>query len=237
MKNSQDDIIVWGESIADLENTTKEILEAVHKNGLKLNKFLGHILTTDGIYPGPEKVKAISDMPIPANKSKLQTFLGMVAYLGKFIPHLSDASVPLCSLIVKNSIWDFTESHSYIYGQQFVIENDHKPLQSIFKRPINKTPPRLQRFMLYLQRYDFKIQFIPRKDFIVADAIRRSALPNTTPELTNAELESHIHLIKEYLPVSGRKLKEIQDETMKDSVLSKVCFFILIMAGQQLIHK
>ena len=80
--------------------------------------------------------------------------------------------------------------------------------------------------MLYLQRYDFKIQCIPGKQFIVADALSRSALPDTTPELTNAELESHIHLIRECLPVSEKKLKEIQDETMKDSALSKVCYYI-----------
>ena len=125
-KNDQDDIIVWGESMADLENTTKEVLEAVHKNGLKLNKskcifnatsikFLGHILTTGGIYPDPEKVRAIFDMPILANKGEPQTFLGMVAYLGKFILHLSDASALLRSRIVKNSIWDFTESHKLVF--------------------------------------------------------------------------------------------------------------------------
>ena len=32
--------------------------------------------------------------------------------------------------------------------------------------------------------------------------------------------------MKECLSVSGRKLKETQDETVKDSVLSKVCFYI-----------
>ena len=53
--------------------------------------------------------------------------------------------------------------HHYIYGQKFLIENDHKPLQSILKKLINKAPPRLQRFMLYLQRNNFKIQFIPGK--------------------------------------------------------------------------
>ena len=64
------------------------------------------------------------------------------------------------------------------------------------------------------------------QEVIVADALSRSALPDTSPQLTDAELESHNHLIKECLPVSERKLKEIQDETMKDSVLSKVCFYI-----------
>ena len=84
---------------------TKEVLEAVSKNGLKLNKnkcifnatnikLLGHILTADGIYPDPEKVKAIFDMPIPVNKG---------------------ASAPLHSLIVKNCIWDFTESHKLAF--------------------------------------------------------------------------------------------------------------------------
>ena len=80
-KNGQDDIIVWGESIAHSENSTKEVLDAVRKNALKLNKskcifnatsikFFRHILTADGIYPDPEKVKAISDMPIPTNKGE-----------------------------------------------------------------------------------------------------------------------------------------------------------------------
>ena len=62
--------------------------------------------------------------------------------------------------------------------------------------------------MLYLQRYDFKIQFIPGKQVIVADTLSRSVLPDATPKLTNAELESHIYLIKGCLPVSERKLKK-----------------------------
>ena len=50
---------------------------------------------------------------IDEESSKLIMF--MAAYLGKFIPHFSDASAPLCSLIVKNSIWDFTESHKLVF--------------------------------------------------------------------------------------------------------------------------
>ena len=76
---------------------------------------MGHILTADGICPDPEKVKRIFDMPIPANKGEQQIFLGMVAYLGKFIPHLSDVSAPLRSLIVRSSIWDFTESNKLAF--------------------------------------------------------------------------------------------------------------------------
>ena len=49
-------------------------------------------------------MKTIFDMLIPANEGKLQIFFGIVAYLGKFIPHMSDASASLQSY-VKNSIY------------------------------------------------------------------------------------------------------------------------------------
>ena len=42
--------------------------------------------------------------------------------------------------------------HQYFYGQQAVtVESDHKPLEYIWKKPLSKTPPRLQRLMLRLQ--------------------------------------------------------------------------------------
>ena len=49
-------------------------------------------------------MKTIFDMLIPANEGKLQIFFGIVAYLGKFIPHMSDASASPQSY-VKNSIY------------------------------------------------------------------------------------------------------------------------------------
>ena len=73
----------------------------IRESRLKLNKskwvfrvqsitFLGHKLSSTGISPDPQNVKAISEMPKPTSKMDLQRFLGMVAYLSKFIPNLSD---------------------------------------------------------------------------------------------------------------------------------------------------
>ena len=39
--------------------------------------FLGHLLTSEGIKPDPQKVTAIKDMPYPENKEALQRLLGM----------------------------------------------------------------------------------------------------------------------------------------------------------------
>ena len=74
--------------------------------------FLGHKLSGTGILPDPQKVKAISEMPKkPTSETALQYFLGMVAYLSKFIPNLSDKTKKLCELILKETVGDFSEIH------------------------------------------------------------------------------------------------------------------------------
>lgn len=41
----------------------------------------------------------------------------------------------------------------YIVGRDVTIETDHKPLESIIKRPLHASPLRLQRMLVQLQRY------------------------------------------------------------------------------------
>ena len=50
-------------------------------------------------------------MPKPTSKTDLQRFLGMVAYLSKFIPNLSNKTKELRELILKETVWDFKEIH------------------------------------------------------------------------------------------------------------------------------
>ena len=50
--------------------------------------FLGHVVSKGGIKPDIQKIRAISQMPPPKDKSKLRTFLGMVAYVRRFYSQL-----------------------------------------------------------------------------------------------------------------------------------------------------
>ena len=72
---------------------------------------MGHKISEKGTSPDPEKVQAIKDMPFPSSKQDLQRFLGMIAYLSKFIPQLSEETHLLRELLKKDSIWDFTLTH------------------------------------------------------------------------------------------------------------------------------
>ena len=101
VRNSQDDIIIWGENIDILNARTHAVLQKIKNSGMKLNKnkclfaqlsltFLGHKLSGEGVSPDHTKVKAIQEMPNPECWKDLERFLGMVAYLAKFIPNLSE---------------------------------------------------------------------------------------------------------------------------------------------------
>ena len=63
--------------------------------------------------------------------------------------------------------------HTYIYGQSFTIESDHKPLKSISKKNLADTPAWLQCMMLHLQGYDFTIRYCPGKEMVIPDTLSR----------------------------------------------------------------
>ena len=58
-----------------------------------------------------------------------------------------------------------------------IVENDHKPLESILKKSLVQSPPRLQRLFLRLQKYCFEFKCTPGKDLIIADTLSRAHLP------------------------------------------------------------
>lgn len=129
----------------------------------------GHVLSADGVKPDPKKVEAIIAMPTPANREDLQKFLGVVTYLSKFIPNMSQKSASLCQLLQKDVEWSWGQVeddaltclktsissekkmlaivlgcegfHDYLYGQrEITVENEHKPLEAILKKPIHQAP-------------------------------------------------------------------------------------------------
>ncbi len=317
VENCQDDIILWGSTPEELTIRTRKCLEAIRHSGLKLREskclfgkpsvtFLGHTISAKGITPDPKKVSAIVDMPMPTNVKELQRFMGMITYLGKFIPNLSEATAPLRKLLEKDVEWKIdspqTEAfkclkdlvtssptlkffnpnlatrvacdasqqglgaileqchgeiwypvayasrsltpaesnycsleretlaivfacekfHEYVYGREFGVISDHMPLKSIFNKPLSKSPARLQRFRLRLQRYDFTVQYRQGKHMYVADALSRAPLKDTTPELRPKEIHAHVYSVYNNLPISQNRLNQFQKETESDSTLQQL---------------
>ena len=53
--------------------------------------------------------------------------------------------------------------HQYLYGYKVTVQSDHKPLESIMKKPLSAAPPRLQRMFLQLQKYDLHVVHVPAR--------------------------------------------------------------------------
>ncbi|CAF2777528.1 unnamed protein product [Rotaria sp. Silwood2] len=78
--------------------------------------------------------------------------------------------------------WSVTQKfRSYIEGQQFIIETDHKPLLSLMHKPYHNS--RIERWMTTLQQYDIIIRHISGTDNTTVDALSR--YPVDQPDITD----------------------------------------------------
>lgn len=68
---------------------------------MKKVKYLGHILSTSGISPEPNKIQEIQGLPIPKNVKGVRQFLGAVNFYRKFIPDMARKAGPLVNLTKK----------------------------------------------------------------------------------------------------------------------------------------
>ena len=103
-----------------------------------------------------------------------------------------------------------------IYGREIIIQTDHKPLESIMKKPLANTPPRIQRLLIRLQKYQLRVQYIPGKDLIIADTLSRALhIPKQDIDLIH-DIEIMVHTIVENLPISSERLQELKSSTKTD---------------------
>ncbi|KFM78222.1 Retrovirus-related Pol polyprotein from transposon 17.6, partial [Stegodyphus mimosarum] len=111
--------------------------------------------------------------------------------------------------------------HQYIYGKRITVETDHRPLESITKKPLFKAPQRLQRMLLNLQKYDLDVRYKKRKDLLTADTLSRVYL-NTTEEDSDEDTE-----ICTLIPATDEKIYELKKESECDATLHCLKKYIL----------
>ena len=111
-----DDILVHGKDTPEHDRRLKRALEILEKANVILNMdkcrfrqselvYYGHIVGAHGVKPNPEKVEAITQMKAPSNTSELKSLMGLVNYLGKFVPNLSVIMKPVTDLLKKEMEW------------------------------------------------------------------------------------------------------------------------------------
>ena len=94
--------------------------------------------------------------------------------------------------------------------------SDHKPLEIITKKPLERAPKRIQAMMLKTQMYDTEIRYLRGSEMFIADLLSRAHLQESKEE----ELD-YVSMVK-YLPIRKDRLQRIKEATAKDSNMKKL---------------
>ncbi|PFX23103.1 Transposon Tf2-9 polyprotein [Stylophora pistillata] len=106
----------------------------------------------------------------------------------------------------------------YMYGAEIEVLSDHKPLESIFKKPLFKVPPRSQRMRLRLQRYNLKVRYVPGKFLYIADTLSRAIDQSSVPtdDDMHHDMEHFIHSVILEQRISDMKLMDLPQLNCND---------------------
>ncbi|KAI5616885.1 hypothetical protein C0J50_23556 [Silurus asotus] len=104
-----DDLIVFGRTLEEHEERLLKVLDRLAEVGLKISfdkcqfclpkvKYLGHIVSADGVSPDPDKIEAVTSWPQPTHLKALQSFLEFCGYYRRFIANYAAIARPLSEL-------------------------------------------------------------------------------------------------------------------------------------------
>lgn len=110
-------------------------------------------------------------------------------------------------------VWAVEKFYFYLAGLEFELVTDHKPLETIFK-PTSKPPARIERWLLRLQAFKFKVIYRAGKENI-SDALSRLCdFPSTNSSWRQTEF--NLFRVVEYTVPTSLTISEIAQESAAD---------------------
>ena len=116
--NGFDDIICYGNSFDSALINLKAIFQRLREAGLRLKpkkckllqqsvRFLGHVVSAQGVAPDPDKIQAVRDWSVPQTVKEVRGFVGFTSYYRKFINNFAQIMHPITELTGKKKkfVW------------------------------------------------------------------------------------------------------------------------------------
>jgi len=116
-----DDILIYSKTFEEHEKHLIAVLQILKDKKLyaKLSKcefwleeikFLGHIISKEGVSVDPTKVEAVLQWEPPKSVTEIRSFLGLAGYYRRFIEGYSKIAMPLTQLTKKGQRFEWTEN-------------------------------------------------------------------------------------------------------------------------------
>ncbi|KAM7306943.1 retrovirus-related Pol polyprotein from transposon 17.6 [Ixodes scapularis] len=104
------------------------VLQAIRTAGLTLKpsncrftsdklKFLGHVVSNEGVRGDPEKTRAVAAFPAPTDKKAVRRFLGLCAYYRRFVRDFARISAPLTNLTKDAEKFEWAEEQQQAFDE------------------------------------------------------------------------------------------------------------------------
>jgi hypothetical protein len=309
-----DDALVASKSFEDHLIHLNKIFDRFALAGITLNllksrffceeiNFVGWKITSTGICVEDRKLIEIAQYPVPKNVKQVKSFLGVIGFIRKTIPKLSELTYPLNKLTKKFTkfLWDeecqksfkkikelcssapllqhpcsnkpfFVQTDSsfialaavlyqeddnnqpniirfdsrllkgaeirytitelealaivwalqkwryYLLGRRFIIRTDHRAL--LFLKQCVPPNDRLMRYIIFLQAYDFEVEFIKGTENYFADFLSRPQLVDTVKSKSKVIQVYRIKLMSDFSK-KIRHLGQLQDKEVEMRILKQ----------------
>lgn len=311
-----DDILIHGKDDKQHSERLEIVQKRLKEYNVLLNKtkciygkrevvFLGFKISVNGINITEEKLKAVKSFRPPKDVDELRSFLGLVNYVGRFIPNLAEINAPLRQMLKKTEkfewdktrelafqlikkkisqndslgfynpldrtqvmadagpsglgavliqfnkqgvpriisygskslseverryaqtekealalVWSVEKFHMYLYGKTFELVTDHRPLEVIFSTT-SKPCARIQRWVLRLQSYDYKVIYQPGKNNI-ADPLSRMSVTDPVKQSFDEITELHVRKVVEWNCPKAITQREMEKYSNEDTEIQEI---------------
>ena len=123
-----DDIVVLGCSFEEHIRNLHSVLQRLQESGLRLKptkcaffkkevKYLGHIISRNGVATDPDKTAKVASWPVPTSKREVQQFVGFANYYRRFIKAFAQLARPLHRLTEQGVPFKWTDSCQEAFDQ------------------------------------------------------------------------------------------------------------------------
>lgn len=107
----------------------------------------------------------------------------------------------------------------YTYGRKVRVQNDHKPLAAILRKPLSQASRRIQALMMRLHRYDVVFNYVPGSQLFIADTLSRAYLPDDGGDV-------RVFAVNALLDVPDKTREEVREATKSDPDLQTLLHII-----------
>lgn len=216
-----DDIIIFSRTFEDHLKNIQTVLDRLRSANIKLSPekcnfcleeipFLGHVISSKGCSPNPDKVAAIINWPVPQHKTELKSFLGIAGYYRRFIPDFATIAEPLTSLTSKKALFKWESAQQRAFNSLKL---------ALTTKPLLRFPDFNKDFVLYTDASDVGVGAVleqpqedPQQPSVIAYWSRVLDVAERNYTTTEKECLAFVDACKIFRPyLIGRKFTVILD--------------------------